>query len=57
MFEQGSQLVQVDVTEEGLRLNPDFLVDFGAEPDGPVLAHEVRLQAAPACVCAQALDT
>ena len=20
----------------------DFFVDFGAEPDGPVLAHEVR---------------
>lgn len=29
----------------GLRLqtlNPDFYVDFGAEPDGPVLAHETR---------------
>lgn len=23
-------------------MNPNFLVDFGAEPDGPVLAHEVR---------------
>ncbi len=26
----------------GLKLNPDFLIDFGAEPDGPALAHEVR---------------
>jgi hypothetical protein len=25
----------------GLTINPDFFVDFGAEPDGPVLAHEV----------------
>jgi hypothetical protein len=23
-------------------LNPNFLIDFGAEPDGPVLAHECR---------------
>lgn len=23
-------------------LNQDFLVDFGKEPDGPVLAHEIR---------------
>jgi hypothetical protein len=23
-------------------LNPNFVVDFGAEPDGPVLAHECR---------------
>lgn len=26
----------------GLTLNPDFLVDFGQEPDGPVLCHEMR---------------
>ena len=37
-------LLQVDVDTEkgGLRLNQDFLVDFGDEPYGPVLAHEVR---------------
>jgi len=23
-------------------VNPDMFVDFGAEPDGPVLAHEMR---------------
>jgi selenium-binding protein 1 len=25
-----------------MRLDTDFLVDFGDEPSGPVLAHEVR---------------
>lgn len=34
--------IDVDTAEGGLTLNPDFLVDFGDEPDGPVLAHEVR---------------
>ena len=37
-------LLQVDVNSVngGLKLNPDFCVDFGEEPDGPALAHEVR---------------
>lgn len=42
---QGSQLIRVDVDLENggaLSLNPDFLVDFGAEPEGPALAHETR---------------
>lgn len=76
---QGSQLLKIDVTPEGLKLDQaraalhalslqctarsrisrpspdththlrsfplppqDFLVDFGDEPEGPVLAHEVR---------------
>ncbi len=41
---QGSYLLQVDVDTDngGLSLNTDFFVDFGGEPDGPVLAHEVR---------------
>ena len=41
---KGSQLLQVDVdtVNGGLTLNADFLVDFGREPDGPVLAHEIR---------------
>ena len=25
-----------------MTINQDFFVDFGAEPDGPVLAHEIR---------------
>jgi selenium-binding protein 1 len=44
MVEKGSHLLQIDVDTEkgGLTLNQDFFVDFGAEPDGPVLAHEIR---------------
>lgn len=40
----GSFIVQLDVDVEkgGMKINPDFLVDFGKEPDGPVLAHEMR---------------
>jgi len=34
--------VDVDLVNGGLKLNPDFCVDFGEEPDGPALAHEVR---------------
>jgi selenium-binding protein 1 len=37
-------LLQVDIDHEngGMKVNKDFGVDFGAEPDGPMLAHEVR---------------
>lgn len=37
-------MMQIDVDSDGggLSLNEDFLVDFGKEPDGPVLAHEMR---------------
>ena len=43
MVAKGSQLLRVDVGAGGqLALNPDFLVDFGAEPGGPALAHECR---------------
>lgn len=44
MVEKGSYMLQVDVdtVNGGLKLNPDFYTDFGAEPDGPVLAHEIR---------------
>jgi selenium-binding protein 1 len=34
-------LVRVDTEKGGLQLDEDFLVDFGEEPEGPVLAHEV----------------
>jgi len=42
--EKGSYLLQVEVdtVKGGLKLNENFYVDFGAEPDGPVLAHEIR---------------
>ncbi|KVH90914.1 Selenium-binding protein [Cynara cardunculus var. scolymus] len=44
VVEKGSHMLQIDVDTEkgGLCINPDFYVDFGAEPDGPCLAHEMR---------------
>ncbi|XP_046442231.1 methanethiol oxidase-like [Daphnia pulex] len=44
MVEKGSVLLQIDVDVNvgGLKINPKLMVDFGAEPDGPVLAHEIR---------------
>mmetsp|Transcript_33301 Transcript_33301/g.68666 ORF Transcript_33301/g.68666 Transcript_33301/m.68666 type:complete len:85 (-) Transcript_33301:53-307(-) len=44
MAGRGAQLIQLDVDTEngGLSLNPNFVVDFGAEPDGPVVCHEMR---------------
>ncbi|GAX80193.1 hypothetical protein CEUSTIGMA_g7631.t1 [Chlamydomonas eustigma] len=44
MVSKGSYLLQIDVDTErgGLSINHNFFVDFGAEPDGPGLAHEVR---------------
>ena len=37
-------MLQVDVDTEngGLTLNETFLVDFGDDPEGPALAHEMR---------------
>lgn len=44
VLREGSVMMQinVDTVDGGLTLNEDFLVDFGKEPDGPVLAHELR---------------
>lgn len=44
IMEKGSHIIQIDVDTDkgGLTLNPDFFVDFGDEPDGPALAHEMR---------------
>jgi len=43
-FSKGSFLLCLDVDTDtgGLTLNPHFFVDFGQEPEGPVLAHEMR---------------
>lgn len=43
-YRDGSVMMQIDVNtvSGGLTLNEKFLVDFGKEPDGPVLAHELR---------------
>lgn len=40
----GSVMLQIDVDTErgGLSVNRDFLVDFGKEPGGPCMAHEMR---------------
>ena len=44
MVAKGSWMLRLDVDIEhgGLKLDPDFFIDFGAEPDGPGLAHEIR---------------
>lgn len=44
MVEKGGYVVMIDVDSEtgGLTLNPDFFIDFGAEPNGAMLPHEIR---------------
>lgn len=41
---EGSHLVMIDCDNQrgGMTLNPNLLVDFGREPDGPARAHEIR---------------
>ena len=34
-------IIDCDTENGGMQLNNDFCVDFGEEPDGPSLAHEV----------------
>ena len=43
-YRNGCVMLQVDCDTEkgGLTLNKNFLTDFGKEPNGPVLAHEIR---------------
>ena len=44
MAEEGSWMMQIDcnIEREGMKLNDEFLVDFGKEPWGPARAHEIR---------------
>ena len=35
--------IEIDPTDGRMRLDPDFLVDFGDGPSGPARAHEMRL--------------
>ena len=43
MKEKGGQMFMVDCDPEGgMTINPDFVVDFGKEPNGPARAHEMR---------------
>ena len=37
--------VDVDTVNGGLKLNPEFCVDLGEEPDGPALAHDCMVTA------------
>jgi selenium-binding protein 1 len=41
---KGSYLLQIDCDTEagGMKINDNFLVDFGKEPAGPARAHEMR---------------
>ena len=41
LWAAGAQ-IDVDNLAGGLSINHSFMVDFGEEPDGPALAHEVR---------------
>jgi selenium-binding protein 1 len=43
MAKAGSTLMMIDCDPAGgMKLNQDFFVDFGKEPDGPARAHEMR---------------
>ncbi|XP_048351526.1 methanethiol oxidase-like [Sphaerodactylus townsendi] len=44
MVKEGCVMLQIDVDTKkgGLKANQNFLVDFGKEPHGPALAHEIR---------------
>lgn len=44
LIKKGAMMLRVNVdnTKGGLCIDRDFLVDFGEEPEGPVLAHEMR---------------
>lgn len=44
MVVNGGTIIQLDVDIEngGMKLNENFLVDFGKEPNGPTLPHEMR---------------
>ncbi|GAB0092912.1 Selenium-binding protein [Sergentomyia squamirostris] len=44
MVKAGGTIVQLDVdtVNGGMKVNPNFLVDFGNEPNGPTQPHEMR---------------
>lgn len=44
MAESGSYLLKIDcdTSSGGMKLDESFFVDFGAEPNGPARAHEIR---------------
>ncbi|OTF79166.1 hypothetical protein BLA29_010194, partial [Euroglyphus maynei] len=42
MYHNGSQLFKININNDRLELDEQFVVDFGDEPNGPTLAHEMR---------------
>ncbi|CAN8013465.1 unnamed protein product, partial [Ixodes persulcatus] len=44
LYQNGAMMLRIDVDNKmgGLTVDEHFLVDFGEEPEGPVLAHELR---------------
>ncbi|XP_072382430.1 methanethiol oxidase [Diabrotica undecimpunctata] len=44
VIKEGTKMVKIDIDHEngGMKLDENFLVDFGEGPDGPLLAHEPR---------------
>ena len=44
MIKDGSHMIQIDIDIEkgGIKINENFFIDFGKEPNGPALAHEMR---------------
>ncbi|MEL7463878.1 MAG: selenium-binding family protein [Pseudomonadota bacterium] len=44
MKDKGAQMFMIDCDTEngGMSINPDFVVDFGNEPNGPSRCHEMR---------------
>jgi selenium-binding protein 1 len=44
MKDKGAQMFMIDCDTEkgGISINPDFVVDFGKEPNGPSRCHEMR---------------
>jgi selenium-binding protein 1 len=44
LAKKGSCLIQIDCDTDrgGMKINEEFLVDFGQEPNGPARAHEMR---------------
>ncbi|MEM8751947.1 MAG: selenium-binding protein SBP56-related protein, partial [Pseudomonadota bacterium] len=44
MKDKGAQMFRIDCDTDkgGMSINPDFVVDFGKEPNGPSRCHEMR---------------
>ncbi|XP_037039375.1 methanethiol oxidase-like [Bradysia coprophila] len=44
LYKKGACLLQIDVNNKkgGMKVNKNFLVNYGNEPKGPALAHEIR---------------